>query len=194
MFSATSQIGPLPLDTETRLEGFAQLMWAAIATTDARETLQRLVDEQAALRHVAELVARESPPSTVIAAVVREAAHVLEASSAAVIRDEGHAFSIVADSHFHPEVGEQHAKPRSSSTESVGHAHGDLGCHGPPGRPRPAQPFADLIAAAIANATNRDGLTRSRARVIAAADDDAVACNATSTTARSNGLSTRSSR
>lgn len=172
MFSATSQIGPLPLDTETRLEGFAQLMWAAIATTDARETLQGLVDEQAALRHVAELVARESPPSTVIAAVVREAAHVLEASSAAVIRDEGHAFSLVADAHFHPDVGEQHA---DAAVIVDGERWGTLtvtsAATGHPVDRDRLKPFADLIAAAIANAKNRDGLTRSRARVIAAADD-----------------------
>ena len=120
MFSATSQIRPLPLDTETRLEGFAQLMWTAIATTDARESLQRLADEQAALRHVAELVARESPPSTVIDAVVREAARVLEASSAAVIRDEGAASSIVADPLSAPRSASSTPKPRSSSTESGG--------------------------------------------------------------------------
>ena len=140
MFSATSQIGPLPLDTETRLEGFAQLMWAAIATTDARESLQRLVDEQAALRHVAELVARESPPSTVIDAVVREAARVLEASSAAVIRDEG---PRILDRRriSCPRRGRRAARrsPGPRRRRAVGHAHGDLSCHGPPGRPRPAQ-------------------------------------------------------
>jgi len=50
MFAATSQTGPLPARTENRLEGFAQLTWAAIANTDARESLTRLAHEQVALR------------------------------------------------------------------------------------------------------------------------------------------------
>ena len=172
MFSATSQIGPLPLDTETRLEGFAQLMWAAIATTDARESLQRLVDEQAALRHVAELVARESPPSTVIDAVVREATRVLEASSAAVIRSEGPASSVVPESHVRAEAGEQHAEaPVLVDGVRWGTLTVTSAATGHPVDHDRLKPFADLIAAAIANAKNRDGLTQSRARVIAAADD-----------------------
>jgi GAF domain-containing protein len=61
MFSVTSQDGPLPAHTETRLEGFAQLTWAAIAHIDARRNLRILANEQAALRSVAELVAGEAP-------------------------------------------------------------------------------------------------------------------------------------
>lgn len=172
MFSATSQIGPLPLDTETRLAGFAQLMWAAIATTDARGRLQRLVDEQAALRHVAELVARGSPPSTVIDVVVQEAARVLEASLAAVIRDEGPESSVVATAHFHPDAGEQHAEaPVLVDGEHWGKLTVTSAAAGSPVDNDQLKPFADLIAAAIANAKNRESLTRSRARVIAAADD-----------------------
>src|SRR6478609_5301116 len=82
MFAATSQTGPLPARTESRLEGFAQLTWAAIANTDARENLRRLADEQAALRDVAELVARQSALSTVFQLVVEKAAYILNASSA----------------------------------------------------------------------------------------------------------------
>ena len=165
MFSATSQVGPLPLDTETRLEGFAQLMWAAVATTDARGRLQRLADEQAALRHVAELVARESPPSAVIEAVVQEAARVLDASSAAVMRDDGEARGQV-------DAGEQHADvPVLVDGQRWGTLAVTSAGTGPPIDRDRLRPFADLIAAAIVNAANRDGLTRSRARVIAAADD-----------------------
>ena len=38
-FVASSQIGALPENTEARLEAFAQLTWAAIANTEARERL-----------------------------------------------------------------------------------------------------------------------------------------------------------
>ena len=170
MFSATSQVGPLPFDTETRLEGFAQLMWAAVATTDARGRLQRLADEQAALRHVAELVARESPPSVVIEAVVQEAARVLEASSAAVIRADETETSVVFKAHA--DFGEQHADaPVLVDGQRWGTLAVTSAGAGPPIDPDRLKPFADLIAAAIVNAANRDGLTRSRARVIAAADD-----------------------
>jgi signal transduction histidine kinase len=140
-------------------------MWTAIATTDARESLQRLADEQAALRRVAELVARESPPSTVIDAVVREAARVLDASSAAVIRDEGPESSVVDESPVRAEA------PVLVDGERWGTLTVTSAATGHPVDHDRLKPFADLIAAAIANATNRDGLTRSRARVIAAADD-----------------------
>ena len=163
MFSATSQLGPLPPDTESRLEGFAQLTWAAIATTDARGRLQRLVDEQAALRHVAELVARGSPPSAVIDAVVRDAARVLGASSAAVIRDDGQAYSPMGEKHAHAPILVDGERWGTLTVTSAATGH--------PVDPDRLTPFADLIAAAIANAANREGLTRSRARVIAAADD-----------------------
>jgi signal transduction histidine kinase len=172
MFSATSQTGPLPLDTEARLEGFAQLVWAAIATTDSRGALRRLVDEQAALRHVAELVARESPPSAVIDAVVREGGRVLEASSAAVVRDDGPVSSVVAHARFPREVGEERADvPVLVEGERWGVLTVTSAATGHPVDRDRLTPFADLIAAAIANARNRDDLTQSRARVIAAADD-----------------------
>ena len=48
---------PLPRDTEQRLAEFAELFATAIANSEAREQLERLAEEQAALRRVATLVA-----------------------------------------------------------------------------------------------------------------------------------------
>jgi signal transduction histidine kinase len=63
----------LPADAEERLAGFTELVATAIANTQARVELQDSADEQAALRRVAELVARAAPPQEVFAAVTAEA-------------------------------------------------------------------------------------------------------------------------
>ena len=48
----------------------------------SRDELRVLADEQAALRRVATLVARETPPDEVFAAVVREVGEVLGVAAA----------------------------------------------------------------------------------------------------------------
>jgi len=69
---------PLPPDMEDRLAGFTELVATAISTTQAREDLRRLADEQAALRRVATLVAYGATPDQVFAAVAREVSRALE--------------------------------------------------------------------------------------------------------------------
>ena len=142
-FVSTSQIGPLPPDTESRLEGFAQLTWAAIANAEARESLRRLADEQAALRHVAELVARESPLPTVFNAVVEEAARVLNASSAAVVRDADGGFDetrVVAEVKLQATAGAHRAEaPIIVNGEKWGILAVDLRCIQPDGWTGPPQ-------------------------------------------------------
>ncbi len=69
MLTATSDAGPLPPDTEQRLEEFAQLVGAAVSNSQARTDLQSKVDEQAALRQVAELAARGASAEDVLQAV-----------------------------------------------------------------------------------------------------------------------------
>src|SRR3954454_31908 len=49
---------PLPPDSELRLSQFTELMATAIANSEARGEVERLADEQAALRRVATVVAR----------------------------------------------------------------------------------------------------------------------------------------
>jgi signal transduction histidine kinase len=61
-----------PPDTEERLESFTELVATAIANTESRDALSRLADEQAALRRVATLVARDTAPAEIFAAVSTE--------------------------------------------------------------------------------------------------------------------------
>jgi signal transduction histidine kinase len=62
----------LPADTEQRLGDFGELVATAIANTEARAEVDRLAEEQAALRRVATLVAEGAPPSEVFETVTRE--------------------------------------------------------------------------------------------------------------------------
>jgi GAF domain-containing protein len=61
--------GALPPDIEARLDQFTKLMATAIANAESREALARLAEEQAALRRVATLVARDAPSTEVFEAV-----------------------------------------------------------------------------------------------------------------------------
>jgi signal transduction histidine kinase len=68
---------PLPPGTEVRLAGFTELAATAIANAQARVELRGFADEQAALRRVATLVARGTPPGEVFAAVAAEVGRLL---------------------------------------------------------------------------------------------------------------------
>ncbi len=77
---------PFPEDTEARIAGFTELVATAIANAQARTHLQRLADEQAALRRVAEAVARGAPPDEVFDLVVSEAHQLLGVSFTSLVR------------------------------------------------------------------------------------------------------------
>lgn len=97
VLGVTSQSAQLPTDSELRLSEFAQLVGAALANAHARESLQRLVDEQSALRRVAELVARAATPEAVFGAVTQEASRLLDDQATTLLKFEpGRAFAIVA--------------------------------------------------------------------------------------------------
>ena len=72
VMTATSNEGPLPPDIEKRLASFTELVATAIANTEAREARGQLADEQAALRRVATLVAQDTAPDEIFAAVSAE--------------------------------------------------------------------------------------------------------------------------
>jgi signal transduction histidine kinase len=72
MAAGSSQEQPLPPDTEARLASFTDLVATTIANAEARTEVGRLVDEQAALRRVATLVAGGAAPSQVFETVTRE--------------------------------------------------------------------------------------------------------------------------
>jgi len=75
----------LPSDTEERLEKFTELVATAVANAQSRESLAELADEQAALRRVATLVARDTRPSEIFSAVSEEVARLFK-SIAGVLR------------------------------------------------------------------------------------------------------------
>jgi PAS domain S-box-containing protein len=77
LFVHATTAQPLPRTTESRLANFTELVGTAVANAQARADVGRLVDEQAALRRVATLVARESPSEEVFEAVAREAGQLL---------------------------------------------------------------------------------------------------------------------
>jgi PAS domain S-box-containing protein len=77
---------PLRDDAEDRLVDFTGLLATAISNMHARDGLQHLVDEQAALRRVATLIARQAPPAEVFNAVAKEVAEVLNVPLTAVVR------------------------------------------------------------------------------------------------------------
>jgi signal transduction histidine kinase len=82
----------LPPDTEERVEKFTELVATAIANAESREALERLADEQAALRRVAMLVAADGVrPDELFAAVSDEVSRLFGTDTATVLKydDEG---------------------------------------------------------------------------------------------------------
>jgi len=93
VFSGTGTV--LPARTEERLYDFIELVATAISNYEARAELAaskaralELANEQAALRRVATLAARESSPVEVLEAVAGEAARVLEVDAIGMLRFE----------------------------------------------------------------------------------------------------------
>jgi signal transduction histidine kinase len=88
---------PLPADTLDRLAVFTELVATAIANSDARAEIERLAQEQAALRRVATLVALGAETAEVFAAVAREVVEVMQLPVAAVLRyEDGETMTVIA--------------------------------------------------------------------------------------------------
>ncbi|MCW3017345.1 MAG: sensor kinase, partial [Solirubrobacterales bacterium] len=88
LFAHSKDTEPLPADTELRLANFTELVATAMSNAQARAEVGRLADEQAALRRVATLVARESSPAEVFAVVTAEVGRQLHAQHTNLIRYE----------------------------------------------------------------------------------------------------------
>jgi PAS domain S-box-containing protein len=184
--------------------------------------LRNRLEEQAALRRVATLVAGEATPELVFDAVAAEIGRVAGADASAVVRYEGNGTASVVGRHgaepaVFPVGSGVPIEPTSSigrvlGTGAAARAHASeapessvigstmrrLGFTssvaapiGAAGRPwgaivvvaaggadlpddmeRRLGPFADLLALAIASADAREQLLESRARLVAAADDE----------------------
>jgi PAS domain S-box-containing protein len=81
MMALSTAATPQPASTEARLASFTELVATAIANAEAREELQQLADEQAALREVATLVAQGAAPRAVFDAVCVATGRLIGAAS-----------------------------------------------------------------------------------------------------------------
>lgn len=78
----------LPPDVEPRLAQFTELAATAILNSEARSVMERLANEQSALRRVATLVAQGATPTEVFDAVVMEIGRLLGAAQVGLMRAE----------------------------------------------------------------------------------------------------------
>jgi signal transduction histidine kinase len=163
----------MPSAIESHLADFAELASTAISAAQTRAQLRVLADEQAALRRVAELVARGATLDEVFTAIATEASEVLG--------DQATLFRYASDGHARVVAARNSPTSRPGPSVTVpilveGRAWGTLSTStaGSPltvGTEDRLMQFAELAAAAIANAENKAKLTASRARVVATADE-----------------------
>jgi PAS domain S-box-containing protein len=220
--TASSREQPLPPDTEERLASFTELVATAIANTEARTEVGRLVDEQAALRRVATLVARGAAPSEVFETVTREVGILCRADLARMERYDsgdsvigvagwsaGDAPGLAVGTRFALEgasiAAMVHEASRPVRVDSFVDAHGPIaqearslgirssvGCPivvdghvwgviaasskratpFPPDTESQIAEFTELVATAIANTEARTEVAASRARLVAATDEE----------------------
>jgi PAS domain S-box-containing protein len=212
---------PLPDQIEDRLADFTELVATAISNTTSRDELARLADEQAALRRVATLVASESSPDEVFAAVAEELGRLLDVAATRLVRyePEGTATIIASWGRLADAVpvgtrmplggvnviSEVERTRRAARIDDYSEATGAIAAYGRKldargavGGPivvagrlwgamiassREAEPlpanaeawieeFSELVGTAIANVQARSDLAASRARIVAAADEE----------------------
>jgi signal transduction histidine kinase/ketosteroid isomerase-like protein len=218
--AASTREEPFPEDTETRLAQFTELLATAISNTEARADANRLAEEQAALRRVATLVAHESSPSEVSAAVAKEVAGLLGVENMRMVRYEADAtVTVVAEwgepgaafpvgsrlplggKNIATEVLRTERPARieyAKATGAVGAYARSMGIRSAVGAPivvdgrlwgvmvatspeaeslradteSRLENFTELVATAISNTEARTELAASRARIVAATDEE----------------------
>jgi signal transduction histidine kinase len=84
--ASTKRERPFPANTEAQLAEFTELVATAIANAESRAEITGLFEDQAALRRIATLVARDAPTAEVVTAVGAEVARVLGAAGTLVVR------------------------------------------------------------------------------------------------------------
>jgi hypothetical protein len=88
VIATSSPDAPLPGELEDRLPEFTEQVATALANSEVHKELARLAREQAALRHVATLVARGIAPADLFETVSVEVARLIPAEGAALTRFE----------------------------------------------------------------------------------------------------------
>ena len=218
--AASTREEPFPEDTETRLAQFTELLATAISNTEARADASRLAEEQAALRRVATLVAHESSPSEVSAAVAKEVAGLLGVENMRMVRYEADATVTVVAEWGEPDAAfpvgsrlplggkniasqvlrtERPARIEyAKATGAVGAYARSMGSRSAVGAPivvdgrlwgvmvatspeagslradteSRLENFTELVATAISNTEARAEVAASRARIVAATDEE----------------------
>jgi GAF domain-containing protein/ketosteroid isomerase-like protein len=99
MVVASESAKHLPPGSEHRVAEFAELVSTAISNIESHAKVQRLAAEQAALRRVAEVVARQAPSEQVFALVTGELSHVLDVDLVRTVRFEPDGSVTVLASH-----------------------------------------------------------------------------------------------
>ena len=172
----------LAADTERRITGFAELVSAALANATARAEVRRLADEQATIRRVATLVARQAAPAVICRTVAEELAVLLGVEDVRIFRygdgdDTGDTGD--GDDTGEPARLARDAGPRSTIACPIftgDRLWGVLTVASPqPGRlPErvlpPISDCADLIATALRNTEAEERLRASRERIVTATD------------------------
>ena len=105
VLAATSMGGALPANTETRLTQFASTVATAIAGAQARAELRALADKQAALRRVAELIARGAEDNQIYDAVTKEAAMIITEDTTLIRLEEVKSYTVVGSSSHAETIG-----------------------------------------------------------------------------------------
>ena len=218
--AASAREEPFPEDTETRLAQFTELLATAISNAEARADASRLAEEQAALRRVATLVAHESSPSEVSAAVAKEVAGLLGVENMRMARYDADATVTVVAQWGEPDAAfpvgsrvplggkniasqvlrtERPARIESAkATGAIGAYVRSMGSRTAVGAPivvdgrlwgvmvatspeagslradteSRLENFTELVATAISNTEAREELAASRARIVAATDEE----------------------
>jgi GAF domain-containing protein len=93
LVAGTRGVEPWAENAETRIAAFTELVATAIANAESREALAELLEEQAALRRVATLVARDAPSTEVFEAVATEVGKLLDTDITVVGRYDGDGFA-----------------------------------------------------------------------------------------------------
>ena len=206
---------------EDRLAEFTELVATTISNSTTTEKLARLAAEQAALRRVATLVAREAPPAEVFAVVAEELGRLLDVDATRVVRYEDddtatvvstwgrlsevvpgatrlplggvNVISMVSDTGRPARIDDygiatgvisewgRRLDARSAVGGPIvvsGRLWGAMIVTSREPEPMPAgteawiEAFAELVATAIANIEARSELAASRARIVAATDEE----------------------
>ena len=94
----------LPEDTEVRLADFTELVATALTNAESRAALNRLAEEQAALRRVATMVAGAPASEELFSTVAREVASVLDVPGVIVTRYDADGTAVTLGEAFGPNL------------------------------------------------------------------------------------------